>query len=95
MIVGIILIIVAVVLFLPAQMILPFPFGLGAALLLLILGIVGIIVSVKSHKKGEKHAETIQPKRKFCSKCGTKLSEDSMFCSKCGATQEPLKKDDE
>ena len=52
--VGIILIIVAVVLVIPAQMILPFPYGLGAVFLLIILGVIGI---VKSRNRREKFAE--------------------------------------
>ena len=51
---GIILLIVAVVLIIPVQLILPFPFGLGAILLLIILGIIGV---VKSRNKREKFAE--------------------------------------
>ena len=51
---GVILIIVAVVLIIPLQMILPFPYGLGAVLLLIILGVVGF---VKSRNSREKFAE--------------------------------------
>ena len=48
MIAGIILIILGVVLFVPLQMILPFPFGLPIPLILII---VGIFVSVKGRQK--------------------------------------------
>ncbi len=48
MIAGIILIILGVVLFVPLQMILPFPFGLPIPLILII---VGIFASVKSRQK--------------------------------------------
>jgi len=50
-------IVVAVVLFIPAQMFLPFPYGLGSALFLLILGIVGVIVSRRNHNRREKFAQ--------------------------------------
>ena len=48
MIAGIILIILGVVLFVPLQMILPFPFGLAIPLILII---VGIFASVKGRQK--------------------------------------------
>ena len=51
------MIIVAVVLIIPVQMILPFPYGLGAVFFLIILGIVGAIVAVKNHNRREKFAE--------------------------------------
>lgn len=54
---AIIVIVIAVVLIIPVQMILPFPFGLGMVFLLLILGIVGVIVAIRNHKKREKVAE--------------------------------------
>jgi len=54
---AIIVIVIAVLLIIPVQMILPFPFGLGVAFLLIILGIVGAIVSVKNHNRREKFAE--------------------------------------
>jgi len=77
-------------------MILPFPYGLGTSLLLVIIGIVGIIVAITSANKIiKKDSRTNQPNGKFCSKCGSKLLEDSKFCSKCGNTQELPKKDDE
>lgn len=54
---GIIVIIVAVLLIIPLQMILPFPYGLGSALFLIILGIVMAKRSGNDHKKQEKFAE--------------------------------------
>lgn len=54
---GIIVIIVAVLLIIPLQMILPFPYGLGSALFLIILGIVMAKRSSSDHKKREKFAE--------------------------------------
>lgn len=53
---GIILIIIAVVLAIPAQMVLPFPYGLGAVLLLVIVGIIGF---VKSRNSRERYAEEV------------------------------------
>ena len=50
------MIIVAVVLLIPAQMLLPFPYGIGLFFLLIIIGIVGAIVSVKNHNRREKFA---------------------------------------
>jgi len=50
-------IVIAVVLIIPLQMILPFPFGLGTVFFLLILGIVGVIVAKRNHKRREKVAE--------------------------------------
>ena len=54
---AIIVIVIAVVLIIPLQMILPFPFGIGMVFLLIILGIVGVIVSKRNHKRREKVAE--------------------------------------
>jgi len=54
---AIIVIIIAVVLIIPAQMIFPFPFGLVATLFLLILGIVGVIVARRNHNRREKFAQ--------------------------------------
>jgi len=53
---AIIVIIIAVVLIIPLQMILPFPFGIGTVFLLLILGIAGVIVSKRNHRKEEEFA---------------------------------------
>ena len=91
---GVIVLIVGVAMFVPLGMILPFPYGLGSGLAIIIIGIVATFNS-KKDKKIEEHSKTNQPNGKFCSKCGTKLSEDSKFCSKCGKTQELSKKDDE
>jgi len=49
-------IIVAVVLIIPVQMILPFPYGIGLVFFLLILGIVGVIVSKRNYNRREKFA---------------------------------------
>jgi len=55
--VGIIIIIIAAVIFLPLQMLLPFPFGLFAGLFIVIFGIVGAIVAARKFKRREKFAE--------------------------------------
>ena len=44
-----------------------------------------------SKEWNEKVAKTDLPNEKFCSKCGTKLLEDSNFCSKCGNVQQSPK----
>ncbi len=56
-IIVIIVIIVVVLLLIPAQMIFPFPYGLGIIFFIIILGIVGIIVAKRNYKKREKFAE--------------------------------------
>lgn len=52
--IGIILIIVGFAGVIPVQMVLPFPYGLGLAAGLIVLGIVGIVLSVMSSKKNSK-----------------------------------------
>ena len=54
---AIIVIVLAVVLIIPVQMILPFPYGLGVVFFLIIFGIVGVIVAKRNHKTREKVAE--------------------------------------
>lgn len=56
-IIVIIVIIVVVLLIIPAQLIFPFPYGLGAVFFIIILGIVGIIVSKRNYKRREQFAE--------------------------------------
>ena len=51
------MIIIAVLLIIPIQFFIPFPYGLGAVLFLLILGIVSVIVSRRNHQRREKFAE--------------------------------------
>jgi len=50
-------IIIAVVLIIPAQMILPFPYGIGLFFLLIIIGIASAIGSRRKHERREKFAE--------------------------------------
>ena len=52
--IGIILIIVGFVSVIPVQMVLPFPYGLGLAVGLIGLGILGIILAVMGSKKNQK-----------------------------------------
>ena len=92
--IAIIVLIVGVAMFVPLAMILPFPYGLGSGLAIIIIGIVATLNSTKK-KKIEKDSKTNHPNEKFCSKCGTKLLANAEFCSKCGNTQELPKKDDE
>ena len=90
---GVIVLIMGVVIAFPLQFLLPFPYGLGTALVIIIIGIVATFNSTKT-KKIEKDSKTNQSHEKFCSKCGTKLLANAKFCSKCGNTQELPKKDD-
>ncbi|WP_048109867.1 zinc ribbon domain-containing protein [Nitrosarchaeum koreense] len=83
---GIIFIIIGVVLLIPGfiflNMLLPFPYGLGSALL---IGPSFIIVGIIKLSKTKKLDKPISDQTKFCTKCGQKLSSDSQFCIKCGA----------
>lgn len=83
---GIIFIIIGILLIVPGsiifQMILPFPYGLGSALL---IGPSFIIVGVIKLSKTKKLDKPISDQTKFCTKCGQKLSSDLQFCTKCGA----------
>lgn len=90
---GVIVLIIGVVIALPLQFLLPFPYGLGSALAIIIIGVVATLNSTKT-KKIERDSKTYQSHEKFCSKCGTKLLANAKFCSKCGNTQESSKKDD-
>jgi hypothetical protein len=78
--IAVIVLIAGVVMFVPLQILLPFPFGIGIGLSIIIIGIVTTLNSTKT-KKIEKDSKINQAKRKFCTKCGTKLSENSKFCS--------------
>ena len=55
--IGIILIIIGIVAFIPVQMILPFPYGLAIPVILII---AGIIVLLKSMKKGTSNIEILK-----------------------------------
>lgn len=64
-------------------MVLPFPYGLGFAI---ILGPGFIIAGVIFLIKDKKHPESqVSTQIKFCTKCGHEMSNQNMFCTKCGA----------
>ncbi len=58
----------------------PFPYGLLAIIILLIV-IVSLVLAMR--RKGKPRLK----EKRFCIECGAKLPQDAAHCPKCGAKQ--------